>query len=1438
MKKTSTQTRRKTAFIRQFAMTSALLLGLNSTFAQTTIISPTGDGGFETGGTLAANGWTVQNYTTNNTNKWFAGTAAVASAGSNSAYISNDAAGLTYNFSNTTASRVMFWRDVVFPSGETSITLSFKIKVEGEDAFDDLSVFIQNGSTVPTVTTQPSPSSTSSPSITGTTRLTTLSILGSTYVTRTLTISAADAGNASAATTRRLIFYWENDGSGGVNPPASIDEISLVSALPPPPPANDNASGAVALTVNPAIPCGTTTNGTTVSATPSPDAAPGTSCSPTGINDDVWFSFVATSAAHRIAFTNVINGTMAVALYTGTPGNLTAVAGACASTALNATGLIPGTTYYARAYTSTATVATTTTFTICVSTLPPPPANDECANAIALVVQPHAVSGCTGSISGTTVSATSSSITAPPSSAWATSQDDDVWYEFTATYTSHIIRFCNVTFPIGTAVDMGLSLNAGCTASNPELAGPTVTLSSGTGSYTASGLTVGTLYKVRVLTSGTASRANFDISVMAPPAMSYVSSTTTQSSTSSVSAGSSNQQILRVAVEVTGAANPLSLTEMNFNTTGTNNTANVSNAKVYYTGTSSTFGTTNQFGTTVANPNGTFTVTGSQVLSGAVANTTNYFWLTYDLTCTANSPDTVDAQCTAINVNGLQTPTATNPAGSRLITGLVTTNQPASSSVTAGGINAQVLRVDVLPCGSSSSVESINFSTTGSTAPASDILTAKVYYTTSTTFSSATLFGTAVPNPNGTFTVTGNQSITAIGYFWLVYDLNCAATVSNVIDASCTAVTVSGISYPTATPNPAGTRAITAPIYTAAITQASTGIVPQGGINQLIVYATLSGCVNTPVTSITFGTTGTTSTADIAAARVYYTTGTTFSNAIQFGTAITNPGAAMTFTGSQPLATGTGYFWLVYDIAAAATVANVVDASLSSSIINGVTTTPTTTTATGTRAIVTPVANDNASGAIALVVGAGCTTNPYNNTNATQSFDEPFPSCEGAPGNSTLWFSFTAPASGSVKVSNDGSGTLGDSKIALFSASNVNDYSTFTILACDDDNGVTIAARSLFYASGLTPGTTYYILVDGYGTSSTKGSFCVTVDELSSSMLATAASSCTAGDGNAGLSTSYNGWISMVDGTTGNLIANIRQTAGTASTYAASRTIVTGTARTDANGQSYLNRNFFLNATSGTATSADIQLFFTDAEVSNLGVALSALNVSRFAGTTCTANVSGTGTMLPQTAGSSANGVSWIQVTTPGFSNFFINGTPTPLPVVLKNFSGKNAGLVNNLNWETAEEKNFSHFELQRSADGIHFNSITQVEANRNSTGSHYAYTDASPFEGINIYRLSMVDRDGQSSLSEVVTLTVKGGKGISIQVYPNPVKEELQITIAGKADGQARIQVLDITGKLVRSVLLNNNAARVDMRNLPSGMYLVKYVDNSHASVTKITKD
>ncbi len=169
--------------------------------------------------------------------------------------------------------------------------------------------------------------------------------------------------------------------------------------------------------------------------------------------------------------------------------------------------------------------------------------------------------------------------------------------------------------------------------------------------------------------SGTIKPAVAQTYTFTPASMSYVSCTSAQSTTLGVEKCNSGQNILRVEVVTSGCTSPLSLTQMQFNMTGSTipgtNTNDVSLTHIYYTGNSSTFSPINPLdgiGTTVAA--GTITVNGAQVLTSGI----NYFWIAYDVNnTTATLGNVVDAQCLNLTVGSVRTPTVTNPAGSRSI---------------------------------------------------------------------------------------------------------------------------------------------------------------------------------------------------------------------------------------------------------------------------------------------------------------------------------------------------------------------------------------------------------------------------------------------------------------------------------------------------------------------------------------------------------------------------------------------------------------------------------------------------------------------------------------------------------------------------------------------------------------------------------------------------
>ena len=323
--------------------------------------------------------------------------------------------------------------------------------------------------------------------------------------------------------------------------------------------------------------------------------------------------------------------------------------------------------------------------------------------------------------------------------------------------------------------------------------------------------------------------------------------------------------------------------------------------------------------------------------------------------------------------------------------------------------------------------------------------------------------------------------------------------------------------------------------------------------------------------------------------------------------------------------------------------------------------------------------NDDAPGARVLTVGAGCTGATETNERSTKSIPEPFPSCSGTS-VSPIWYKFTAPASGAVRISTDldAGNTFDDSKIGLFSASNVNNYSTFSIISCDDDGGSAngFGFMSVVYATGLQAGQTYYVAVDRFSNSTPRGTFCISVDELNFNMLATSndCSSLYQAPQSNGNST-YTGWQPLLD-INSKLIALVRSQAGTdVSFYTVSQNINPGTVRTDiTSGQKYLDRNFSIN--NPFATNVETQFFFLHTELQALQVAdpgttIGNLGVTRQTSSTCESDftlATGTSSYLAQAGnGTSADGlVHWIRVSTPELSNFYLHTSKTP--VTLKTF--------------------------------------------------------------------------------------------------------------------------------------------------------------------------
>ena len=216
-----------------------------------------------------------------------------------------------------------------------------------------------------------------------------------------LTTTDAPVGTNYVASRWRLnnagyTYGGTNPSGSGDTPGGPWDGTTNVSIqLVVNPIANDDCSSAIALTVNSDLECGTVTSGSVEFAT---DSGSTNTCSMFAhADDDVWYSFVATSESHVVSLSNVSGSYTDLyhALYAGDCNTLGDPIKCSDSNTSETTGLTIGNTYYVQVYTYTATAGQNTSFDICVGTPPPPPTNDNCSGVIDLASLTSPVSGST-----------------------------------------------------------------------------------------------------------------------------------------------------------------------------------------------------------------------------------------------------------------------------------------------------------------------------------------------------------------------------------------------------------------------------------------------------------------------------------------------------------------------------------------------------------------------------------------------------------------------------------------------------------------------------------------------------------------------------------------------------------------------------------------------------------------------------------------------------------------------------------------------------------------------------------------------------------------------------------------------------------------------------------------------------------------------------------
>ena len=877
------------------------------------------------------------------------------------------------------------------------------------------------------------------------------------------------------------VRVWEY---GTYASPPTVNSFQICVMTPP---ANDNPCGAVVVTPNAAgsTTCSSPTAGDALLSSQTYSSG---SCNFAGTANDVWYRFVATGSSHTIRVTG--NGTFdpviqAYTLSSGTcpSATFTAISGACMDDTGTAgtenlllSGLTSGTTYYYRIYHASSTVPSNTSFTTCVFT---PPANNEFCNGTTVTAVTLTPGSTCSPTAGDAVFASQTYSYGTCDFSY-TSAVADVWYRFQATATSHTVQVVgNGTFdPIITAYNAGTTSTCPVTPSAISGACMDNTGAGGIETLQLSSLTVNNWYYVRVYhgSSTVPSNTTFTICILSGAANDEPCNATAVTpnapgsiTCSSPTAGSANLASQTYSYGTCDFSYTGTVRDVwySFVATSRSHTISVTGSASYDavvtayiqsggTCPSATYSAISGACTDDTGTGGTETLQ----LSNLTVGTTYYYRVYHG---SSSVPATVTFTTCVFTPN-------TNDEFCNGSTILATTLTPGASCVTTSGdavYASQTNSYGTCDYSYPSPVRdmwyrfqagftgaTINVAGNGTYDP---VITAYTAGATATCPVSLTAISGACADDNTNFGSTGsNESLQltglTIGHWYYVRVYHGASSVP-----TNTTFTICVVNPPV---NDACATATSVSQTASCSPTAGTTVGATGGLN---FYTGDDDDV-----WYSFTATGTAATIEV-------TGNTGFNAVINFRDNSACNGTAVVYHDYAGVA-GTERI-RVTGLTAGQTYRYRIFSSGTSSSSQG--------TFTTCVYNYTPTNNDNVANAIVASVGLTVGTNNISgygfevNSNSSsitglepdgfEWLDYPY-----SPKNSQ-WFQFTPTTSGCYSLASTGF----DTQLAIYTASNLSNFNTFSEVASDDDSGTPLYT-SLIAGAALNAGMTYYIQVSGY----------------------------------------------------------------------------------------------------------------------------------------------------------------------------------------------------------------------------------------------------------------------------------------------------------------------------------------------------------------------
>lgn len=325
----------------------------------------------------------------------------------------------------------------------------------------------------------------------------------------------------------------------------------------------------------------------------------------------------------------------------------------------------------------------------------------------------------------------------------------------------------------------------------------------------------------------------------------------------------------------------------------------------------------------------------------------------------------------------------------------------------------------------------------------------------------------------------------------------------------------------------------------------------------------------------------------------------------------------------------------------------------------------------------------------------------------------------------------------------------------------------------------------------------------------------------------------------------FNAWVPVYD-SAGKIAAEINANGNNLGIVNTSLYTKTGPCREDGSYRLYLNRNISITPqTQPSSGNVSVRLYILKAELDSLKTAVNSQSqpsgvasvneIDVFKNNDNCTSIGGNSAYPLAATTSTYNADYYLQVNVSSFSSFyFANKALTViLPVKLKNFTGKHVGTVHELKWEVDCYEDIV-FTIERSADGVHFNTIGNISARQADCNKAFYFTDRNILPGNNYYRLRIAESNGTVHYSAIIFLNSKNS--LNIRLMNNPaVNAALDIGLFSKTADPIDFLFTDVTGRvLLRKqlhVITGTSHVVIDVGNFTKGVYWIYAVGTAGRS-------